>query len=108
MARLHLADGIDGALMVASGGTDADGPFDVNRFLSPIAVAAAPPYLLVISPTLPMASAILNSISIRDSLLGVALAQQVLRQIGERGPRQCGERQRSGDIDRREPEPRRQ
>jgi hypothetical protein len=87
MARPHLADGIDGALMAASGGTDADGPFDVNRFLSPIAVAAAPPYLLVISPTLPMASAILNSISTRDSPLGVALAQQVLRKIGERGPR---------------------
>src|SRR3954454_12128248 len=42
-----------GALMAVSGGADADGPFDVNKFLSPIAVAAAPPYLLVVSPTLP-------------------------------------------------------
>jgi hypothetical protein len=108
MARLHLADGIDGALMAASGGTDVGGPFDVNRFLSPIAVAAAPPYLLVVSPTLPMASAIVNSTSTGDSLLALALAQQVLREIGERGPRQCGERQRSGDVDGREPESRRQ
>jgi tripartite-type tricarboxylate transporter receptor subunit TctC len=45
-----------GALMAVSGGADADGPFDVNKFLSPIVVAAAPPYLLVVSPTLPVAS----------------------------------------------------
>jgi tripartite-type tricarboxylate transporter receptor subunit TctC len=32
------------------------GPFDVDKFLSPIAVAAAPPYLLVVSPTLPVNS----------------------------------------------------
>jgi tripartite-type tricarboxylate transporter receptor subunit TctC len=45
-----------GALMAVSGGADADGPFDVNKVLSPIAVAAAPPYLLVVSPTLPVNS----------------------------------------------------
>src|SRR6267154_4921887 len=45
-----------GALMAVSGGADADGPFDVNKVLSPIVVAAAPPYLLVVSPTLPVKS----------------------------------------------------
>ena len=34
-----------------------------------------------------VANAVLNSISTRDSLLGVALAQQILREIGERGSR---------------------
>ena len=41
-----------GALMAVSG--SADGPFDVNKVLSPIVVAAAPPYLLVASPNLPV------------------------------------------------------
>jgi tripartite-type tricarboxylate transporter receptor subunit TctC len=45
-----------GALMAVSAGADGDGPFDVNKYLSPIAVAAAPPYLLVVSPTLPVNS----------------------------------------------------
>jgi tripartite-type tricarboxylate transporter receptor subunit TctC len=45
-----------GALMAVSSGADGDGPFDVNKFLSPIVVAAAPPYLLVTSPTLPVKS----------------------------------------------------
>src|ERR1700710_2368095 len=45
-----------GALMAVSGSADADGPFDVNKVLSPIVVAAAPPYLLVASPTLPVNS----------------------------------------------------
>ena len=45
-----------GALMAVSSGADGDAQFDVNRVLSPIAVAAAPPYLLVVSPTLPVAS----------------------------------------------------
>src|SRR5665647_3851629 len=45
-----------GALMAVSGSADGDGPFDVNRVLSPIAVAAAPPYLLVVSPALPVKS----------------------------------------------------
>src|ERR1700733_14689004 len=40
------------------------------------------------------------------SLVGLALAQQVLGEIGERGPRQRGERQRAGDVDRGQPEPR--
>lgn len=45
-----------GALMAVSGSADVDGAFDVNKVLSPIVVAAAPPYLLVVSPTLPVAS----------------------------------------------------
>jgi tripartite-type tricarboxylate transporter receptor subunit TctC len=45
-----------GALMAVSGSADADGAFDVNKVLAPIVVAAAPPYLLVVSPTLPVAS----------------------------------------------------
>jgi tripartite-type tricarboxylate transporter receptor subunit TctC len=45
-----------GALMAVSAGAGGDGPFDVNKYLSPIAVAAAPPYLLVVSPTLPVSS----------------------------------------------------
>src|SRR5712672_4433258 len=36
-----------GALMAVSSGAGGDGPFDVNKLLSPLAVAAAPPYLLV-------------------------------------------------------------
>src|SRR5713226_5285695 len=45
-----------GALMAVSGSADGDAAFDVNKVLSPIAVAAAPPYLLVVSPTLPVNS----------------------------------------------------
>jgi tripartite-type tricarboxylate transporter receptor subunit TctC len=45
-----------GALMAVSSGADGDAPFDVSKVLSPIVVAAAPPYLLVVSPTLPVAS----------------------------------------------------
>ncbi len=45
-----------GALMAVSSGADAEGTFDVNKVLSPIVVAAAPPYLLVVSPTLPVKS----------------------------------------------------
>jgi tripartite-type tricarboxylate transporter receptor subunit TctC len=45
-----------GALMAVSGSAGADGPFDVGKVLSPIAVAAAPPYLLVVNPTLPVKS----------------------------------------------------
>src|ERR1700734_1301342 len=43
-----------GALMAVSASSDGDGPFDVNKALSPIVVAAAPPYLLVVRPTLPV------------------------------------------------------
>src|ERR1700710_1317862 len=45
-----------GALMAVSAGAGGDGPFDVNKYLTPIVVAAAPPYLLVASPTLPVNS----------------------------------------------------
>jgi tripartite-type tricarboxylate transporter receptor subunit TctC len=45
-----------GALMAVSGSADGDAAFDVNKVLSPIAVAAAPPYLLVVSPNLPVNS----------------------------------------------------
>ena len=41
-----------GALMAVSAGSAGDGPFDVNKVLSPIVIGAAPPYLLVASPTL--------------------------------------------------------
>src|SRR6476660_3840332 len=41
-----------GALMAVSAGADGDGPFDVNKYLAPIAIGAAPPYLLVASPAL--------------------------------------------------------
>jgi tripartite-type tricarboxylate transporter receptor subunit TctC len=44
-----------GALMAVSTGA-GDGPFDVNKVLSPIVIGAAPPYLLVASPTLPVRS----------------------------------------------------
>ena len=40
------------------------------------------------------------------SRVGVALAQQVLGEIGQRRARQGGERQRAGHVDRGEPEPR--
>ena len=43
-----------GALMAVSASADGDGPFDVNKVLSPIVIGAAPPYLLVASPTLPV------------------------------------------------------
>src|SRR3954453_1913845 len=43
-----------GALMAVSAGTENTGPFDVNTVLTPIVIGAAPPYLLVASPTLPV------------------------------------------------------
>src|SRR5207253_3093583 len=43
-----------GALMAVSSG--GDGPFDVNTVLAPIAIGAAPPYLLVVNPKLPVNS----------------------------------------------------
>jgi tripartite-type tricarboxylate transporter receptor subunit TctC len=45
-----------GALMTVSTGVGDDGPFDVNKVLSPIVIGAAPPYLLVASPALPVKS----------------------------------------------------
>src|ERR1700675_3356016 len=45
-----------GALMAVSTAAAGDGPFDVNRVLTPIAIGAAPPYLLVVNPKLPVAS----------------------------------------------------
>ena len=41
---------------LVSSGADGDGPFDVNKYLTPIVIGAAPPYLLVASPTLPVRS----------------------------------------------------
>src|SRR5713226_1910156 len=41
-----------------------------------------------------------------NSLFAVALAQEVLCEIAEHRPRQCGERQRARDVDGREAEPR--
>lgn len=43
-----------GALMAVSAQAGNDGPFDVNKYLTPIAIGAAPPYLLVASPALPV------------------------------------------------------
>lgn len=44
-----------GALMTVSQ-SDSDGAFDVNKLLSPISIGAAPPYLLVVRPDLPVKS----------------------------------------------------
>jgi tripartite-type tricarboxylate transporter receptor subunit TctC len=43
-----------GALMAVSSG--GDGSFDVNTLLAPIVIGAAPPYLLVVNPKLPVQS----------------------------------------------------
>ena len=43
-----------GALMAVSASAEGGAPFDVNKYLTPIAIGAAPPYLLVASPTLPV------------------------------------------------------
>ncbi len=43
-----------GALMAVS--SSGDGPFDVTKILAPIAIGAAPPYLLVVNPKLPVDS----------------------------------------------------
>jgi tripartite-type tricarboxylate transporter receptor subunit TctC len=43
-----------GALMAVSAAADNDGPFDVKKSLAPIVIGAAPLYLLVASPTLPV------------------------------------------------------
>jgi tripartite-type tricarboxylate transporter receptor subunit TctC len=43
-----------GALMAVSAGAEDGGPFDVNKVLTPILIGAAPPYLLVASPNLPV------------------------------------------------------
>jgi tripartite-type tricarboxylate transporter receptor subunit TctC len=43
-----------GALMAVSAGAEGDGPFDVNKYLTPIVIGAAPPYLLVANPKLPI------------------------------------------------------
>jgi tripartite-type tricarboxylate transporter receptor subunit TctC len=45
-----------GALMAVSANADNDGPFNVNDYLTPIAIGAAPPYLLVVNPKLPVKS----------------------------------------------------
>src|SRR3979490_2840755 len=39
--------------------------------------------------------------SARNSFLGVTLAQEIFRQISQRGPWQGGERQGAGDVDGR-------
>jgi tripartite-type tricarboxylate transporter receptor subunit TctC len=43
-----------GALMAVSAGAREEGAFDVNKYLTPIVIGAAPPYLLVARPTLPV------------------------------------------------------
>ena len=44
-----------GALMAVSVAAPT-APFDVNKVLAPIAIGAAPPYLLVVNPKLPVHS----------------------------------------------------
>src|SRR5438128_4749426 len=44
-----------GALMAVSS-AEGEGAFDVNKVLAPIAIGAAPPYLLVVNPKLPVQS----------------------------------------------------
>src|SRR5882762_8774922 len=39
-----------GSLMTVSAGAGEDAAFDVSKYLAPIAVGAAPPYLLVVNP----------------------------------------------------------
>ena len=46
-----------GALMAAASSLGGDGPFDVSKYLAPITVAAAPPYLRVVGPDAPAKSA---------------------------------------------------
>src|SRR6201986_3626715 len=41
-----------GSLMAVSAASEGDGPFDVNKVLTPIVIVAAPPYLLVANPKL--------------------------------------------------------
>jgi tripartite-type tricarboxylate transporter receptor subunit TctC len=45
-----------GSLMTVSAGAGSDAPFDVNKYLAPIVIGAAPPYLLVVNPKLPVTS----------------------------------------------------
>src|ERR1700710_749567 len=45
-----------GSLMTVSASAGGDGPFDVNKYLTPIVVGAAPPYLLVVNPSLKVSS----------------------------------------------------
>ncbi len=46
-----------GALMAAASALNSGGAFDVTRYLAPITVAAAPPYVLVINPKVAATSA---------------------------------------------------
>jgi tripartite-type tricarboxylate transporter receptor subunit TctC len=41
-----------GSLMTVSANASEDGAFDVNKYLAPIVIGAAPPYLLVVNPAL--------------------------------------------------------
>jgi tripartite-type tricarboxylate transporter receptor subunit TctC len=45
-----------GSLMTVSAGAGGDTPFDVTKYLAPITIGAAPPYLLVVNPALPVSS----------------------------------------------------
>jgi tripartite-type tricarboxylate transporter receptor subunit TctC len=45
-----------GSLMTVSAGAGEDTAFDVSKYLAPIAVGAAPPYLLVVNPALQVSS----------------------------------------------------
>jgi len=70
-----------GALMAASAALAPEGHFDVNKFFAPITVVAAPPYLLVVNPSVPansvaelikLASAKPKALSFGSSGIGAA------------------------------------
>jgi tripartite-type tricarboxylate transporter receptor subunit TctC len=46
-----------GAILALASGDGAAEPFDVTRELAPVSLASAPPYILVVNPTLPVHSA---------------------------------------------------
>src|SRR5471032_3623898 len=66
-----------GALMAASAALAPEGHFDVNKFFAPITVVAAPPYLLVVNPSVPA-----NSV---DELITLARAKPKALSFGSSG-----------------------
>src|SRR5471032_2614343 len=66
-----------GAMMAASAALAPEGHFDVNKFFAPITVVAAPPYLLVVNPSVPA-----NSV---DELITLARAKPKALSFGSSG-----------------------
>jgi tripartite-type tricarboxylate transporter receptor subunit TctC len=46
-----------GAILAVAGDRPASGPFDIARELAPISLIAAPPYIVVVNPSLPVTTA---------------------------------------------------